>query len=132
MKVVIILAQSSRDGKHQIAQYCMDDAGCLIGRQCDQIRLLDEQCSRHHAIFYLHDDGTLWLKDLGSRNGTLVDGKPIREERIERGSRIRIGDVELQLRDYRVVRGVVPSASTRPYSPRTVSKTAVFSPKKAA
>ena len=49
----------------------------LIGRasECD-IHLEDQQVSRFHASLRVAPDG-LWLLDMDSKNGTLVDEKPI-------------------------------------------------------
>ncbi len=49
----------------------------IIGRSPESdVLLLDSYVSRYHAkIFYR--DGSWWIVDLGSRNGTLVNGKLI-------------------------------------------------------
>lgn len=49
----------------------------LIGRaaECD-IHLDDQQVSRFHANLKVAEDG-MWLLDMDSRNGTLIDEKPI-------------------------------------------------------
>jgi pSer/pThr/pTyr-binding forkhead associated (FHA) protein len=53
------------------------DGGFRIGRDegCE-IHLDDPMISRRHAEVS-HDDGHWWIADLGSRNGTLVDGERI-------------------------------------------------------
>src|SRR5947207_8215615 len=55
-----------------------------VGRATtNRIVIQDEVCSRHHCEVF--QNGTTWtLRDLGSRNGTLVDGEPV------------VGDVELK------------------------------------
>jgi len=58
------------------AQYKVTGA-LHVGRAEDnEIMLLDDHVSRHHAIFEL-TDGVVWLKDLGSANGTFVNGDPV-------------------------------------------------------
>lgn len=48
-----------------------------IGRGEDcAIRLADPEVSRHHAEIF-PQDGVWWVRDLGSSNGTLVNGRPI-------------------------------------------------------
>jgi pSer/pThr/pTyr-binding forkhead associated (FHA) protein len=37
----------------------------------------DPETSRRHAAIDIHADGTVWLTDLGSTNGTFVDGVQI-------------------------------------------------------
>ena len=52
-------------------------AETLIGRdQCD-VATLDPETSRQHALIEVMEDGTVWLQDLGSTNGTFLDGMPI-------------------------------------------------------
>jgi pSer/pThr/pTyr-binding forkhead associated (FHA) protein len=50
----------------------------LIGREEDcQLRPNSELVSRHHCVF-TNDDFTLRLRDLGSTNGTFVNGERLR------------------------------------------------------
>ncbi len=64
----------------------------VVGREADaQIQVPDHAVSRAHAQFRQDDDGWV-LKDLGSRNGTMVDGVFINEVPLEDGSEVRIGD----------------------------------------
>ena len=46
----------------------------LIGREEGDIITKDPETSRRHAMIEIHSDGTVWLTDLGSTNGTFVDG----------------------------------------------------------
>src|SRR5690348_758494 len=51
-----------------------------LGRAAtNRIVLKDEMCSREHAEVY-HADGQWHLRDLGSLNGSRVNGLPVREE----------------------------------------------------
>jgi DNA-binding NtrC family response regulator len=64
----------------------------VVGREADaQIQVPDHAVSRAHAQFKQGEDGWI-LKDLGSRNGTMVDGVFITEVPLEDGSEVRIGD----------------------------------------
>jgi transcriptional regulator with GAF, ATPase, and Fis domain len=54
--------------------------------------------SRIHAELEARDDG-LWIRDLGSRNGTFVDGLQVTGARIPDNGKIRLGSVELSV-DY--------------------------------
>src|ERR1035438_2665442 len=40
-------------------------------------------------------DGAWVVKDLGSTNGTLLDGTPVRESPWQRGQTLRLGEVEI-------------------------------------
>jgi signal transduction histidine kinase len=69
----------------------------LIGRdpQCDVI-LPDDQASRRHARLAINGDACS-IQDLGSRNGTTVNGRRITQASIHPGDTIRIGETDLRL-----------------------------------
>ena len=70
----------------------------LIGRELDcHLRLPDELVSRHHCVFRM-DEFNVRLRDLGSTNGTFVNGRPNRiEVGLEDSDKVRVGDTVLQL-----------------------------------
>lgn len=49
-------------------------AQTVIGREEGDIITNDPECSRRHCRIDIHPDGSVWLVDLGSTNGTFVDG----------------------------------------------------------
>lgn len=53
----------------------------------------DSLVSHVHAMLENHSDGTCWLKDLGSRNGTKVNGTPLSVENAETGRMLKDGDI---------------------------------------
>jgi len=73
----------------------------IIGRGHDaQLRLSDPGVSRHHAQVELRG-GAVWLEDLGSTNGTTLDGAPVSAPtQMTSGQRIAMGSsVLVFLRD---------------------------------
>jgi FHA domain len=54
----------------------------------------DEFASAHHARIDARADG-IWVEDLGSTNGTFLNGGRISAERLEPGDVLRIGQTEL-------------------------------------
>jgi pSer/pThr/pTyr-binding forkhead associated (FHA) protein len=70
----------------------------LVGREQDcHLRPNSDLVSRHHCVFTL-DDYTLRLRDLGSTNGTLVNGRRIRGETVlMTGDVVRIGKLDLEV-----------------------------------
>src|SRR4051812_38585619 len=56
--------------------------------------LNDRSVSRIHAEFIPREDGA-WVRDLGSKNGTFVDGMLVWGARIPDGGRIRMGSSEI-------------------------------------
>ena len=69
----------------------------------------DSLVSQQHAIIEQHPDGTCWIKDNHSLNGTTVNGVPLREENAQIGRMLKDGDiiavayVELKFWDKNVV-----------------------------
>jgi hypothetical protein len=68
----------------------------IIGRGHDaDLRLSDPGVSRHHAQVELRD-GDAWVEDLGSTNGTTLDGSPISAPTLmTSGQRITLGSTVL-------------------------------------
>ena len=66
-----------------------------VGRDSNSsIRLHDTEVSRRHAEFRLVD-GEYTLVDVGSANGTFVNGQQIQEAHLQAGDRIQIGQTVL-------------------------------------
>ena len=66
-----------------------------IGRLPENdIVLIDETISRHHAELILKH-GDYILKDLGTRNGTWVNGERIKEIKLKDGDELKIGTITL-------------------------------------
>ena len=75
--------------------------GLVIGRalECDGV-LSHSTVSRHHARLVLSEN-ILQVEDLGSTNGTAVDGAIVHggtKRPLPAGARLRIGDIELVFR----------------------------------
>ncbi len=65
------------------------------GSQCE-IRIADPRLSRRHARLLLRN-GKATIEDLGSRNGTFVDGRQVERAVLDEQSEIRIGDTIMRL-----------------------------------
>jgi pSer/pThr/pTyr-binding forkhead associated (FHA) protein len=89
----------------------------IIGRQNADLTLEDAEVSRRHAAVRL-DGGRLEIEDLGSANGTFVNGTRI-EGRVTvgGGAKIRIGQTEME------VRGVVPVRADTPIADPQATQT---------
>ena len=63
-----------------------------IGRDSDnQLSLADQLLSRRHCMVEAASEGFV-VRDLGSANGTYVNGTAVREHRLQHGDRIRVGN----------------------------------------
>ena len=67
------------------------------GPEC-HVRPNSELVSRQHCMLRLQFDGHLSVRDLGSANGTLVNGvRLIGERMLEDGDKLQVGPVVLQV-----------------------------------
>ncbi|MEZ6057591.1 MAG: FHA domain-containing protein [Planctomycetaceae bacterium] len=73
----------------------LQQAKFLVGREQDcDLRPNSEMVSRHHCVFSV-DDYTVRVRDLGSTNGTLVNGERSRSTVVLKpGDRVTIGKLE--------------------------------------
>lgn len=70
----------------------------LLGRGTDcDLRLVDPGVSRHHSEIRI-EGAEIVLVDLGSTNGTFVNGQPIRRVTLADGARISLGRTTLVFR----------------------------------
>jgi hypothetical protein len=64
-------------------------------RECD-IRLADANVSRRHAEVR-HEEGTYWVIDLGSTNGTELNGRRVERAELSDGDRITLGSTDVRV-----------------------------------
>lgn len=83
--------------KEAVSSFDLAEGNLVIGRGADcDIQLDDESISRRHIqVFTLMGDA--FLEDLGSRNGTYVNGKLSQKCALSDGDVIQIGQQELVL-----------------------------------
>lgn len=80
------------EGKLEGQRWIVDQERIVIGRGSDcDIVLPERQASRQHLAIE-RDEGGYLLRDLGSKNGTFVNGKEVRDEpyRLRDGDEIQI------------------------------------------
>ncbi len=64
----------------------------VIGRGADaDLPLEDRRVSREHAKITIDSKGTPVLEDLGSSNGTFLNGSPIRRQELKEGDKLQLG-----------------------------------------
>lgn len=81
---VLVCTDGPLAGQH----FEVTEAGLTIGRgDTNTIVIPDDDVSRSHAALQ-YDNGSLWLRDLGSRNGVFVN-----DARLGNHKDLRVGDV---------------------------------------
>jgi FHA domain-containing protein len=80
------------------ASYPIDDEITLgRGGGCTVPLGFDTFVSQVHARAF-DRDGTLWIEDLGSRNGTFVNGEQVHEPtKVPKGARVQVGETVLEV-----------------------------------
>ena len=61
----------------------------------NEVEVRDRTVSRFHCEVFVDREGRAWVKDLGSRNGTRVNGVRVREAELQEGMVLRVGQLEL-------------------------------------
>ncbi len=79
-------------GKYQGGEFpIVPDKQILIGRSSDlDMVLVEDMVSRKHARIQTQGE-QIWIEDLGSTNGTFVNGEKIKRARLKEGDRVLIG-----------------------------------------
>jgi hypothetical protein len=76
-------------------QHVVSDPCVVLGRSREAgVRISDVNISRKHAEIR-QEGSTFWVVDLGSTNGTLVNGKRVDRQRLRDGDRITLGATEI-------------------------------------
>jgi len=84
---LLVIAGPSKD-----STILLPDGEATIGRDPTSIvALIDPSVSRKHCLVR-PEDGRFQIKDLESRNGTLVNGEPVKEHWLRHGDEIATGD----------------------------------------
>ena len=69
----------------------LDSRELSIGRDKDNVLVIDEPAvSRQHCLVRAGEDGYR-IRDLASRNGTFVNGMPVKERTLHNGDQIQVG-----------------------------------------
>jgi two-component system NtrC family sensor kinase len=100
-------------GEDQGSRFELTGERVTLGRDpANTIRLRDPEMSRRHAEIR-RDGEDYWLVDLGSSNGTFVNGRRISQHRLVNGDQIQIGGSLLLFTQ--------PIEESRTYGPQRVS-----------
>lgn len=109
-QLVVIRGRSGSKGPLKLG-----DTITTIGRQEDcQLRINSSQVSRKHCQIF-EKKGHLLVKDLGSSNGTFVNGKKVQDQKVlEPGDELTIGQVKFRVERVKPTTGERPSGVPSP------------------
>jgi len=89
MRRLVILSGSAKGQAVELTQGTLS-----IGRADENNLVLeDSSVSRRHAVLTV-DGAEYRLRDVGSRNGTRVNGRPVQETKLVPGDAVQFGEVE--------------------------------------
>jgi pSer/pThr/pTyr-binding forkhead associated (FHA) protein len=95
-----------RFGNATLKEIHVGQSGVRIGRSPDNAMVIDNQAvSHHHARVFTGTSGRLLLEDLGSMNGTFVNGQLARSVAVKPGDCITIGKHNILVEDSREMCG---------------------------
>ena len=78
-------------GRDQGTRFRLDGARVTLGRgTTNAVQLHDTEVSREHAEFKRVGEG-FFIRDLGSSNGTFVNGKAVKEQELASGDQLQLG-----------------------------------------
>lgn len=101
-------------GKYQGGEFALEmNQELIIGRSSElEMVLIEDMVSRHHAKISTSED-EIFIEDLGSTNGTFVNGEKITRSKLKDGDRILIGTSIIKL-VYEESDASVPPAIPKP------------------
>lgn len=103
------------NGPAQGKSWALGTKPTVLGRSSDcEISLDLVSISRRHAEFKCAGE-VCTVKDLGSRNGVMVNGQLVQEAELKSGDVVSIGEVDFQ---FDAVPGAVPAVTPRPLTSR--------------
>jgi pSer/pThr/pTyr-binding forkhead associated (FHA) protein len=119
-----------QNGSNELHRVTIEHSPFSIGRcETSDLRIDSAEVSREHAQIYRR--GNIWtIRDLGSTNGTQVNGKPVRESFLSDGDILAIAETEVTF----VASSVTPfqRMATQPIQPRESAKPPALLPSEIA
>ena len=108
--------ESLVEGGRQLRRIAVHPLPFRVGRLHGlSLYLASESVSKEHAEIELRD-GALWVRDLGSKNGTFVNSERVGEARLREGDIVHFAQVE-----FRVGRQEIDESQVPGLEPSTVS-----------
>ncbi len=99
-RLVAVLGGQLRYGAPPVpAETLLQEGRQVVGRARGvDVHLANMTVSPRHALVEADRSGRVVVRDLGARNGLIVDGIPVAEVELHDGNRLQLGDVHLVYR----------------------------------
>lgn len=92
MSCLVVISGREKGRTYQVAA----DRDTVVGRVLDcDVCLLDPRVSRRNAVISVGQGG-FFLRDLGSANGTFLNGVRVSEGQLKDGDKLRLGATEME------------------------------------
>ncbi len=102
VELVSFLSEADSDkseSERESYEWSKDQPSVLIGRSSStDFRVTDDLVSSVHCLIVQKEDGSFFLRDLESSNGTFVDGEKIKQTVLDPGDTFRVGDTEINIK----------------------------------
>jgi len=85
------------EGPNKGKKYKFKKPHITIGRNDADLVLLDLDTSRAHAMLEVLGTHSVFLRDMGSTNGTLIKGKKVQSEKISSGVEFTVGNTTIRV-----------------------------------
>ncbi|MET0802083.1 MAG: FHA domain-containing protein [Actinomycetota bacterium] len=83
-------------GPNAGSTFLMQGEDTSVGRATDSAIFLDDvTVSRAHAVFERREGGEWFVRDVGSLNGTYVNGEQVDQTKLASGDEVQIGRFKL-------------------------------------
>jgi len=106
------VAFSIYDGDQLVSSETLSQEIIKIGRLAtSDVRLEDDKVSRMHAVIEVTAPGEVFIIDLGSASGTLVNGEKVNKRKLQTGDQVQLGNKRLHVD---IITGTVAVASRPP------------------
>ena len=108
----------------------LPDGEATLGRDpTNAVAVVDASVSRKHCLLRREEDGRFQIKDLDSRNGTLVNGQAVKEQWLRHGDEIATGDSVFLVSGWKTKTKRVPASRVEFDDSHPAAETKVIHPK---
>ena len=112
--------------------HALSGAECVVGRDADAHFVIEDHLASRRHFRIIQDEGAYFVEDLGSTNGTLVNGRKCQRLELADGDLITAGGTDVQFVQKDLLGGAIKPvrAKAAPEAPQPASSPEESSPEK--